>query len=438
MDKKKSTKIAIISIIGVIVLGIIIFMFINYSKDEKSLSILEKKWVTNNTNNIINVNVFNDVPVYGYNGDGIIFDFLSKFTEEYNVNFNKISYFSSDKIEYGDIAFKVLEPYSKLSDNDILFYEDNYVVLSKDDNVIKDIKSLVSENVGVLDSDKELVTNYLSNSETVIGFKNANMLMEGIKNDTVKYVIVPNMLFMDRILANELNVVYHLSDLDKKYVLYAKDNTVYSIFSKFYASFLENYYVNSISRNYLNVYFEGTNTSSLEQKNYNSKIYKYGYIVNMPYENFVDGNFVGVFSNYLKKFEEMTNMEINVVKYKSINDIKNALVSGDIDFALANFDYDSINLDKYLTISFMKEDYVVLSRNNINVNSINGLKNYDVSVIGSSNLYNLCVSNGFNPKMFNDSDELLRSIDYNSVILMDKNTYVYYKDAKLKKFKVVL
>ena len=437
MNKKRTTKIIISSIIIIITLTVCILLFVNYSKDDKSLSILEKKWVTNNINNVVSVNVFNDIPVYGYNGNGIIFDFLNKFTDEYGIRFNKISYFSMDKINSGDLAFFVRDAFSKLDDHDILLYEDDYVILSKDDVNISNLNAINEDNIGVLENDYDLVYEYLNSNDNILKYNSSNLLMEAIKDDNIKYVIVPNMMFMDNILSNNLNIVYHLSDLDKKYVLYAKDSTVYSIMNKYYARFLDNDFDKSYSRNYLNAYFTSSNTSSLEQKNYNAKVYKYGYAVNMPYENNVDGSFVGVISNYLKDFETVTGAEISTIKYNSIDEVKNALVSGDIDFALTNFSYDNINLDKYLTSAFLNEDYVVLAKNNININSIKGLRNNDVLVVGSSNLYNLCVNNKVSPVIFKNSDDLLRNINDDSIILLDKNTYLYYKDAKLSGYKIV-
>ena len=436
--KKKNKKIAISAVIILLFLVSCILLFINYSKDDKSLSIVEKKWITNNTNKVINVNVFNDIPVYGFEGNGIIFDYLDKLANEYNINFNKNSYYSKDKVEYSDIAFKVLNPFDKMGNNDILLYEDNYVILSKDNSFINDITDISNESVDVVESDYELISSYFSNKDKITKYASDTLLLDAIKGDSVKYIIVPNMMYMDKILSNKLNIIYHFTDLDKKYILSTKDSTLFGILTKYYYKFLENDYTISYSKNYLDLYFSSAKVSSLDQKNYNARIYKYGYIVNMPYENYVNNEFVGVISNYLRDFEDITNAEIKTIKYNSIDDIKNALVSGDIDFALANFDYDKINMEKYTTNSFLIENYVVLSKDNINVNSVRGLKNYNVSVIGSSNLYDLCVNSGINPKIYNDSDSLLRNLDDDSVVLVDKNTYLYYKDGKLKNYKIVL
>ena len=90
----KNNKIIILLIVGVILLVSFLIFILNYSKDDSSLSILEKKWVNDNKNKVIDVSVFNDIPIYGLNGNGIIFKFLDYFTETHRIVFNKISYLS--------------------------------------------------------------------------------------------------------------------------------------------------------------------------------------------------------------------------------------------------------------------------------------------------------------------------------------------------------
>ena len=436
MFNKKNTKILIISSIVIAFLICVVFLSINYSKDDTSFSIIERKWITSNVNDIKNVNIYNDIPVYGYNGNGISFSFLDKFTEEYGIKFNKISYFSTNSPEYGDIAFRVLDNNTKVANNDILFYIDNYVIVSKDDLVLDDLFD-ISDNIGILSNDKEVIDSYLNDNLKVTNYKSIDLLMENINNDSIKYAILPNMMYMNKILANKLNIVYHVSDLNKKYVLSVKDKTIYNIMKKYYLKYLNSDLGNDYSKAYLDVYFNSTNSLAVEQKNYNANVYRYGFAVNMPYENFVDGKFVGTISNYLKEFENVTNVEIETIMYNSIDEVKKALVSGDVDFALTNFDYENLNMKSLKTMSFDKEEYVVLSKNNININSVKGLAGYDVNVIASSNLFKLCNDNGINTKIFANTDELIRNVDDDDIVILDKDTYVYYKDVKLDKYKIV-
>ena len=132
MKINRNNKIIIVSIVGVIFIVALVVFILNYSKDDYSFSLLEKKWIQDNTSNVIDVSVFNDIPVYGQNGSGVIFDYLDEFTHDYDINFNKISYDSSTNSEYKDIAFKVVDNATTLKDNDILIYEYKYVVVSKD------------------------------------------------------------------------------------------------------------------------------------------------------------------------------------------------------------------------------------------------------------------------------------------------------------------
>ena len=74
----KANKIVILSVIGLILATSLVIFILNYTKDSSSLSILEKNWINTNMNNIIDVSVYNDVPVYGQNGKGIIVYILSK------------------------------------------------------------------------------------------------------------------------------------------------------------------------------------------------------------------------------------------------------------------------------------------------------------------------------------------------------------------------
>ncbi len=434
MINKKINKVIMISIILILVfLCLTVFIF-NYTKDDSSFSIVEKKWITDNVNNIIDVSIYNDIPIYGYNGRGISFSFLDSFTEDNNIKFNKISYYSSDDVKYRDIAFRVLDSETNLSSNDILFYADNYVVISNEDNLVNSLDSI--NNIGVLDEDFEVISNYLDKKDCKI-YDNIDELVKGLETKEISYFIVPNVMYSRQILADDLNIVYHISDLNKKYVLRVKDDTMFNIFKKYYYKYINDNYIDDYSYEYLDIYFSSTNTSDLLRKSYNSKIYKYGYVVNMPYEDYSDDNFVGTISNYLSDFSNTVNVDIEVVRYNTIDDLKNALVNGYVDFALTNFDYENINMDNYTTLAFNDEDYVVLSKENMALATLKGLRGKKVSVVGSSNLHYLCLSNEIDTVVFDDTNDLIRNINNDSIIVVDKATYIYYQNTKFSSYKVI-
>lgn len=433
-NKKRNTIITIIVIILILIGGSIFFLF-NYGKTDSTLSVVEKKWITTNANNVVDIDVFNDIPVYGYNGNGIIFEFLNYFTKEYKINFNKISYYDIEKEKTSDISFLILNDNEKLTNKDILLYEDNYVVLNKENNTY--IKYDDIKKIGIIQTDEKDLKKYFGEEVEYTTYEDKNKLIEGYNNKEIDYVVLPNYEYMDIILKNKLNIVYHINDLKKKYILRTKDETVYNIFKKAYQNYINEEYIEDYSENYINAFFNATNASDLDRKNYNAKSYKYGYVINMPYENYTNGEFVGTISNYLKEFEKKANVEIEVVRYDNIDDLKVALVSGEVDFALGNFNYDNLNMEIYKSNTLTQIDYLVVSKKDLIINSIKGLKNEKTSIVLGSKLHELCITNDIKTKKYANTDELLRSLDDNSVAIIDKETYKYYKDNKLKKYKII-
>ena len=318
MKNKKINRVIMGSIILILVLFCLIVFIFNYTKDDSSFSIVEKKWITSNVNNIIDVSIYNDIPVYGYNGRGISFSFLDAFTEDNNIKFNKISYYSSDDVEYKDMAFRVLESNEALSSNDILFYADDYVVINNNSDLVSSLDEI--DNIGILNSDEDVIKDYLGDKKYV-SYENIDSLVRGLINKEINYFIVPNVMYSRQILANDLDIVYHISDLTKKYVLRVKDDTMYNIMKKYYYKYISEDYIDDYSDEYLDIYFSSTNTSDLLRKNYNSKIYKYGYVINMPYEDYSNNNFVGTISNYLSDFSKTINVDIEVVTYNTVYDL---------------------------------------------------------------------------------------------------------------------
>ena len=56
--KKKTNKIIILSITAVIFVVALLIFILNYSKDDASLSLLEKKWINDNQSNVVDVSVY--------------------------------------------------------------------------------------------------------------------------------------------------------------------------------------------------------------------------------------------------------------------------------------------------------------------------------------------------------------------------------------------
>ena len=433
MNKKRNTIITIIIITCIFLAGAI-FYLLTFSKDESSLTVLEKKWISDNLNKVIDIDVYNDIPIFGYNGEGMIFDFLNYTTKENQINFNKISYYTNSEIDYSPISFQVLKNNEKIEVQDIVLYEDYYAIYTKDKQESINLNQQL--HLGYLNEDEKVLKDYFPKTVELTSYENIEDLVKAFQENQIDHIVLPSNKYMDVILKNKYQVSYHLTDLKLNYILRAKDETIYQILKKSYLNYIKNEYETDYSKNYLKLYFDSTNTSDLLRKNYNAKTYKYGYVVNMPYENNVQNEFVGTISNYLKDFNKVARTDIEVVAYKSIDELKSALIRGEVDFALSNFDYSTINLKYNLTNSIADLKYVVLSKKDYFMNSVKGLQSQKVTTVKESKLYQLCKENSVQTLSYDNTDELLRNIDDNSIILLDKQTYLYYKDNKLKDYKI--
>ena len=93
MRKKKSIKrkkiiIASAIIAVVLITGLIIFLVNRNNKNNGVFSVLEQRWIEKNSSQVVDISVINDVPIFGYEGSGIFFDFLEDFSDETGIKFN--------------------------------------------------------------------------------------------------------------------------------------------------------------------------------------------------------------------------------------------------------------------------------------------------------------------------------------------------------------
>ena len=108
------------------------------------MTVEEKEWITKNINKVQNVNVINNVDVYGKNGNGVFFDFIKDLEKEYNLEINEITYNYGETVDSD--AFKIVY---ELSDNQTELFKEHYIVLSKTKHSINNIKDLDNKRIGV-------------------------------------------------------------------------------------------------------------------------------------------------------------------------------------------------------------------------------------------------------------------------------------------------
>lgn len=435
--KKRNNKTIVLIVIGIFFVVLFGIFILNYSKDDASFSILEKKWISDNTSNIIDVSVYNDVPVYGNNGKGVIFDLLNDFTDKYKINFNKVSYLSSSSSNLKTTAFRILNSNTEITDNDILLYEDSYVlVTNRDDAYIDKITDIDGIEIAVLSSDIGFVSSYLSDAKKVsyVSKDSLEEIETSIKNKEVEYAMIPYNMNLDFILENDLNIVYHLNDIAKKYVLTIENKTFLNIMKKFYKEFGTNMQTNSYKEHFLDEYFLDKNISEADRMGYNASSYTVGYITYMPYTDTEEKELVGTLSNYLSGFEDIYAVDFKLKAYDSIELLKKDLSNGIIDVAFANFNTNGMNIDTLYTPSLFKEEYVVLSKDKFVVNSIKSLRDKEVSILKDSYINDLVTASGIKYKAYNNTDDLIRNVSSDTVLVIDKDTYEYYRARKLNDF----
>ncbi len=435
--KKRNNKVLILTLTGIVFIVLLGIFILNYSKDDSSFSILEKKWINDNKKNVIDVSVFNDIPIYGKNGNGVIFDILDNFTEKYGISFNKVSYFASNNnVSLKDNAFRIVNNVVDLTDNDIVIYNDYYVLIGKDNVSIDSIKDMGNIEVAVLSSDIGVISNYLidNNMISYLSKESISDIELALINDEVKYAIIPYNMYVDVIIRNDLHILMHISDVYKRYVLTIGNNTFRNIMKKYYHGFEKDYQSIFYKDSFLNEYFLDKKISEAERMGYNSSPYNVGYMTYMPYEGEQNKNIVGTLSNYLNSFADNYAVDFNIIYYDDIDKMKKDFSSGELDLVFGNFNTSGLNIDVIKTRSLFREEYVVLSKDIFNVMSMKSLIGKEVFTIKDSYLNDMATSMGVSFKAFNNTDDLLRKISNNSIVLIDKDTYEYYKIKKFSDF----
>lgn len=436
----KTNKIVILSIIGLLLLVCVVIFILNYTKDSSSFSLLEKNWINNHKSNVIDVSVYNDVPVYGQDGEGMIFSYLEEFTNSYGIEFNKVSYLVGGSTNMRDVSFRILNYNEELGENDILLYTDKYVLIGKNDDNINGISSLRDKAIGVLEEDTSNVRYYLNEAVGVkyTSCKDTQEMIDLLNQGEISYGVVPNNLYLDDIIENDLSVVFHLDELYKKYVLTVNnDKTLKSIMNKFTMIYQKDFEEEKYKTYFLDAFFKFSKISEAERMNYNASNYVYGYVANMPYENMINKEFVGTLANYLSGFEDTADVDFKLVGYNNVNELKQAFSRGEVDVLFANFNTTGVNVDVVNTISPFEEKYVILSKDNYPMNSIRSLKGQEVYTVSGTYLYDYLSVNGITPKGFINTDELLRNVSNKSIVMLNFDTYEYYKDRKFKNYKVL-
>lgn len=436
--KKRKLLIGIVATVVVIIIGLSAYLLLTKEDKTTTLNILEKQWIESNKNKRFDFSIVTDIPVFSYEGKGIFLDFLDNIEEVTGLEFNRtsIKLGSKSNSKYG---FNIVD---SLGDNDILIYEDNYVILSNNGARYENLSQINSLVIGALDSELSNVAYYLKDSN--VTFKTCEKvsgLFDAIKNDpknnvvpVVDAIIIPKNIYLDEILDyTDYNISYNITELSKKYVLTLGDNDrLNDILIKYYKKWSEENFDKKYDDYLLNFYFNASNIDEKQKVQFRSKRYIYGFVDNAPFD--IENS--GINYQIIKDFEGFSNVEISYQKYNSYTDLINAFNQNDIDFMFNNISNKDYSIDTFSTISNYDENYVVIANknNNLVINSVNSLLNKNIKVIDNTKISAYLSTQGFEVQNFKNIEQMMQNVEKSDVIVIDYLTYKFYLETYFSDF----
>ena len=426
----KKVRLIFILFVGIIIVAVASLVVVNILNDENKLTVEENKWINNNLSTVLNVNVINDLDIFGKSGAGVFYDFLNDLGKEYNLKINPITYTSKDEnITSGFIATNTK------NDKFVEFYADNYVLLKKDYVYYNNIEAIKDIKIGVLKSDADYIKGYFNEDKNIEfkSFDTYDALKESFNKD-LDYIMVPKYELISDILEKNYSVVYEFSDIKKYYGYYMLDDNFSSVIKKYYNKWQNKKYKNAFNTNLKNTLVKSIKLSEVEQKELTARIYNYGFVNNNPYEIILGGNYGGIVSVYLKNFSEMAGVDFKYIKYRTYKQLTNAINNNSVDLYF-NY-YNLTNNYQTITTNMDIKYYVIASRkNDIVVNSLNSLQNQTVYVMQDSIIYeNLKNINGIDLKTYKKVSDLKKIAKNGAIAVVDYDTYLDVASTTLKDY----
>lgn len=443
--KKKLIIILPLLVVAIVFIGV--FIYYNREDAKTSLTVNEKKWVEENDTTMIDINVINDYPLYGLNGEGVFFNFLEDFENNVGLEFNKIAYSKDSELEDNNTySFKILNNEDKLSNNDLLIANDGYIAIGKSYMRINKVSDMSNITFGVFSSDVAEISYYLKTG-TNLAFRSYNTIDElftALDNDEVGMIIVPNIMYLDKTIENNSYYInYYFTEMSKKLVLTLssdKSNArLNTIIRKYFEKWKTDNYVDEYNDVYFNYYITENKVSSAESTDLVKKNYVYGYVENYPYEVEVDGVVSGIAGEYLNRMSRLTDISFSYKKYGSIEALRKAIEKGDVDIYFDYYNFATVNDDYKETISTFIEDYVILGKRSDNhvVNSFESLKDEEIAMINNTSLYNYFENNSRSDITVYDTNSDLVENANDKMLVVDKEVYNLYKNTTFKDYDVL-
>ena len=436
---KKQVIITSITLIVILILGWVFYYFFLNQDEKSTLTIVEKKWIEKNKNNIVDIGIINNIPIFNYDGEGVFFEFIKKIEKDTGLEFNEISY-DLGSTETPEYAFKIKE---KADDNDISIYEDNYAIVSKNKVVYNDLEDIPAMTIGVTKNNLENINFYLYDNKNIQYkvFDNETSLFNEINsnNSSVQAIVVPKTIYLNYINKNKLNINYNITDAKLNFVLsLGNEKKLNTIIRKYYKKWYKDEYKEQYNKYFLSNYFNFNNIYEDKVAKFRSKQYNYGFISYAPFSTSVDGKLVGISNEYMSQFASLANIEIKYKEYKSLHDLIKDFNENKIDLFFNTSSQNKFDMDVYNTISAVDENISIVTHenNDIIIKSLSSLKDKEVYVIAGSQAVSHLKGYGIVTREVNNFDNILDKLNEDSIIAIDTKAFDIYRHNKLDKFKI--
>ena len=428
--KKRTRKNIFISLMVIGVIVLIISLILLFNTESNNFSFVEKSWISDNKNNVIDIHIDDDLPVFSLKGSGVFYDYIADFQEETQLSFN---------ITYNSGTLVTLYETNNLDNRDIVFYNDHYVIISKENRKYNSTTDLSNKVIGVLSKDSEFLKSNISlNADNVKEYESVSAIKDAFEKEEINTTILPLIKNLNFVLSDNYFINYHLDGINSYYAINvdSTNETLKQIMNKYFNRWQEQFNI-KYNENLLNIIYGNLELTEIEKDTITNKNIVVGYIDNLPYESVNKSNFIGVTSEYLKEFSELTGASFKYKKIDDIKDINKTLNDKDVDVLL---NYYSINNANYTeSTSLGNIEYVVLASdsNDLTIGSFSSLKGSSVAVIQNMNLSRYLSSlGGIALNEYTNSKEMFKNIDDDSIIVVEKSFYDFYKNTKLKNFSI--
>lgn len=432
-------KIFVILAILIVIAGALGGYFYFSSRKTETFTAEEQRWIDSNKNHVIDISIPRNIAGFTYMGKGVFFDFVTDLEKNTGLSFNKVPYDVFDDVSSKNYAVEVVD---KAADNQIFVMRDNYIILSKKNDLYTAPSEMKGLKIGVLKDQKEEVEKHLVGSDVeLVEYETEEEMNTAFNGEesTLDSIVGLRSLYLDELLKDNLHISYHITDMTKEYVITLNgDESLNSIIKKTYSNWQKEKLELSYNENLLDTFYEYKGVTEKEQTALRDKSYIYAFNENGAYDKEKGGSLQGINYQIVKSFAEFANIDMEYSKaYANKEALVDAFNDGSVDFCFRN-DVNELTVDYYNTVSPITANVVIVSNVKVSmpITSIYSLANKKVMVVRGTKIEDYLSRNGITVDSYDTIDDVLKNSKKDSILAIDLENYEYYKTTSLAQFKI--